>query len=413
MGAVLSRWKAKPSTVELLESLDKDINDLEEFRAKNQRLQKLWVGRLLFYSSMLYLFTCLCVYFCYLPDEWGARIVMALPLLFFPVLVWFLRKLLIFLFSKRTERNNDKLEDLKVEKKKILEEVMEKETYKNAKLILERFDPDAKKKAEAESTPSGSHMTPRPDLRRRNVPMGTPMPGQRPGPPLGVTPAGTPMMPRAAPVGHQPPGPQLVRPILPRERGPVDRVIEYLVGDGPQNRYALICQQCFSHNGMALKEEFEFVAYRCAYCYFLNPARKTRPQAPRLPEFSFERRLRSGSPAPESSEARDSAEDSDAGTERIGDTGGVASGSSSPPTSAAAPWNKVHSFSSAPNSGEPEGDLASDQHNTAEATPTQDVMEEEEESDVPVSRRSPSPVSQEDTEVGGARSRRQEVEDSE
>ena len=58
-------------------------------------------------------------------------------------------------------------------------------------------------------------------------------------------------------------------------------------------------------------------AYRCAYCYFLNPARKTRPQAPRLPEFSFERRLRSASPAPESSEARDSdagAEDSDAGT---------------------------------------------------------------------------------------------------
>ncbi|XP_041936783.1 endoplasmic reticulum junction formation protein lunapark-B isoform X4 [Alosa sapidissima] len=400
MGAVLSRWKAKPSTVELLESLDKDIKDLEEFRAKNQRLQKLWVGRLLFYSSMLYLFTCLCVYFCYLPDEWGARIVMALPLLVFPVLVWFLRKLLIFLFSKRTERNNDKLEDLKVEKKKILEEVMEKETYKNAKLILERFDPDAKKKAEAESTPSGSHMTPRPDLRRRNVPMGTPVPGQRPGPPLGATPTGTPVMPRAAPggppeagastsaapplrsphmgpVGHQPPGPQLVRPILPRERGPVDRVIEYLVGDGPQNRYALICQQCFSHNGMALKEEFEFVAYRCAYCYFLNPARKTRPQAPRLPEFSFERRLRSGSPAPESSAARDSAEDSDAGT------------------------------------GEPEGELASDQHDTVEAPPTQDVMEEEEESDVPVSPRSPSPMSQEDSEAGGARSRRQEVEDSE
>ena len=24
-------------------------------------------------------------------------------------------------------------------------------------------------------------------------------------------------------------------------------------------RYALICQQCFSHNGMALKEEFEYV----------------------------------------------------------------------------------------------------------------------------------------------------------
>lgn len=32
------------------------------------------------------------------------------------------------------------------------------------------------------------------------------------------------------------------------------------------------------------------VAFRCAYCFFLNPARKTRPQAPRLPDFSFEKR---------------------------------------------------------------------------------------------------------------------------
>ena len=35
--------------------------------------------------------------------------------------------------------------------------------------------------------------------------------------------------------------------------------MEYLVGDGPNNRYALICSQCHSHNGMALKEEFEYI----------------------------------------------------------------------------------------------------------------------------------------------------------
>ena len=39
----------------------------------------------------------------------------------------------------------------------------------------------------------------------------------------------------------------------------MDRMLEYLVGDGPQNRYALICKNCFSHNGMALKEEFEYI----------------------------------------------------------------------------------------------------------------------------------------------------------
>uniref|UniRef100_A0A8C1M6J7 Endoplasmic reticulum junction formation protein lunapark n=1 Tax=Cyprinus carpio TaxID=7962 RepID=A0A8C1M6J7_CYPCA len=323
-----------------------DIKDLEEFRAKNQRLQKLWVGRLLIYSSALYLITCLCVYYLYFPEQWSARLITALPLLAFP-------------------------------KRKILEEVMETETYKNAKLILERFDPESKKKAEAEATPVRPHMTPRPgqDLRQRHVAMATPGPVPRPmspgGTPLHGAPGGPPekglagsvasptgasqaetpqqMMRRSmipySPgpgLGMRPPGPPLARPILPRERSAVDRVIEYLVGDGPQNRYALICQQCFSHNGMALKEEFEYVAFRCAYCYFMNPARKTRPQAPRLPEFSFERRLRSESPETQSSAATETPEDSDAPEDRI------VSAHSARVSHSGTPWSKVHSFKKFP-----------------------------------------------------------------
>jgi len=37
---------------------------------------------------------------------------------------------------------------------------------------------------------------------------------------------------------------------------------------------------------MALREEFEYIAYRCCYCFYWNPARKQRPVAPRLPEAS-------------------------------------------------------------------------------------------------------------------------------
>ncbi|XP_069589289.1 endoplasmic reticulum junction formation protein lunapark [Ranitomeya imitator] len=333
MGALLSRWKAKPSTVEVLEKMEKEIQSLEEFQDKNQKLRKIWVGRLLLYSVLLYLLTCFIVYLWYLPNGLTARLLIIIPFLLFPVIIWFTRTLLIIWFSKRTERNNDALEDLKAQKKKILEEVMEKETYKAAKLILERFDPDSKKIKELE-TPAGIPNTPRQgqDLRQRtaaqrNLSVSTPVntsqgTSQVPGM-LAATPGlqrdtsapGGPPERTAQPglqsglvqrrpgspataisgMGVHPPGPPLARPILPRERGAVDRVIEYLVGDGPQNRYALICQQCFSHNGMALKEEFEYVAFRCAYCYFLNPARKTRPQAPRLQELNLERMPRSDS----------------------------------------------------------------------------------------------------------------------
>ncbi|XP_015723933.1 endoplasmic reticulum junction formation protein lunapark isoform X1 [Coturnix japonica] len=346
MGGLISRWRqAKPSTVEVLEKIDKEIKTLEEFREKNQRLQKLWVGRLLFYSSLLYLATCLIVYLWCLPDEWTARLLMTLPFFAFPLIIWFIRTLLIFFFSKRTERNNDALEDLKSQKKKILEEVMEKETYKTAKLILERFDPESNAK-EAELPSAGTSATSRPgqEIRQRTAAQrnaSTPTPAnskqgspkspvsttpspnlQRDasplsGPPerIAVPPLQSNTLPRrpSSPassvpgMGLHPPGPPLARPILPRERGVVDRVIEYLVGDGPQNRYALICQQCCSHNGMALKEEFEYVAFRCAYCFFLNPARKTRPRAPRLPDFKFEKKqlseLQSETEHPESRES--------------------------------------------------------------------------------------------------------------
>ncbi|KAM3608462.1 uncharacterized protein V6R79_026081 [Siganus canaliculatus] len=264
------------------------------------------------------------------------RLILSLPFVIFPFLVWLLRKMFIFVFSRRTEKNNEKLEDLKAQKRKILEEVMETETYKNAKLILERFDPESKKKLELESTPLGPQMTPKPgqELRQRNVMPKTPpvvvnpASGAASRPPLASGPNYPGRASHSAPggppernlsaiaaqqslmrkpvtpgtpvpgVGMHPPGPPLARPVLPRERGAMDRVIEYLVGDGPQNRYALVCQQCLSHNGMALKEEFEYVAFRCAYCYFLNPARKTRPQAPRLPEVTDEPKLPPEAPLP-------------------------------------------------------------------------------------------------------------------
>ena len=59
------------------------------------------------------------------------------------------------------------------------------------------------------------------------------------------------------------PGPPLPRPILPRDRSVLDRLMEYLIGDGPQNRFALICTECQSHNGMALREEFEYIGNIC------------------------------------------------------------------------------------------------------------------------------------------------------
>ncbi|XP_044534918.1 endoplasmic reticulum junction formation protein lunapark-like [Gracilinanus agilis] len=170
MSGLFSLWRAKPSTVEVLENIDKEIQALEEFRERNQRLQKLWVGWLTPYFSILYLFTCLVVYLC-LPDEFTARLVMTLPFFAFPLIIWTIRTVLIFFFSKQRKRNNEALDDLKSQKKKILKEIMEKETYKTAKLILERFDPDSRKAKELEPISSGEAATAGPgqEIRQRTT----------------------------------------------------------------------------------------------------------------------------------------------------------------------------------------------------------------------------------------------------
>ncbi|XP_070546733.1 endoplasmic reticulum junction formation protein lunapark-A-like [Ptychodera flava] len=272
MGAIIARFRKKPSTMERLEGLEKDIQALLKFKRRNQQLEKHYIGMLLLYSILLYIIAAVVTYFYYFPDNWKGRVVCSLPLLLFPFIIWGVKKLLHWYFVKRTTQNDLALEELRDKKKKILDDVMEHETYKTAKEILEKFDPTFKK---PESPPP-----------RSMVPPGAPPPvGIRQRPPSGRGMLGPPGSPARRLNGQQMAAQRPMatpRPILPRERGAMDKFVEYLVGDGPNSRYALICKYCYSHNGMALAEEFEYLAFKCAYCNMMNPSRKTKPNAPPL-----------------------------------------------------------------------------------------------------------------------------------
>ena len=220
------------------------------------------------------------------------------------------------------EGKEDKLKELRKEKRRILDKVMETETYKVAKELLEKFDPTALKD-KSQSSPlirpseAGLRFRGSPPVNPgpRNTQFSTPVrgnpppvspgmnnsqirPSVNPGPVSGIGPRPPVMMmaPRRLP-----------RPILPQDRGVVEKVVDYVVGDGPSNRFALICAFCHSHNGMSLKDEFEYLAFRCCYCNGYNPARKARPFPPQLslpappvvdePESDAEKSTRSDSPA--------------------------------------------------------------------------------------------------------------------
>jgi len=163
---------------------------------------------------------------------------------------------------------------------------METETFNKAKEILSKYAPEKLDKKEQPQSPmsrsivgvSATSQRPLSELRKRNVvqevkPGGATAPA--PATSLAMVPH-TPSRPGTAPKQRLP------QPVFPQERGLTDKLIEFMIGDGPGYRYALICNHCRGHNGMALKEEFPYMAFNCCYCYQYNPARSKRPVPPKL-----------------------------------------------------------------------------------------------------------------------------------
>lgn len=56
--------------------------------------------------------------------------------------------------------------------------------------------------------------------------------------------------------------------------GWVARLAAMLVGEDPTQCYALICKNCHMHNGLARKEDFQYVAYYCPHCHGLNESQQ-------------------------------------------------------------------------------------------------------------------------------------------
>ena len=314
MGMILSRFRKKKTTIEILENLDMKIKEIERYGQTTEQRHKKIVGTLILYSVILYIVTAFIFYFYFFPASLYDQIFYIIPLLIFPILILLTKKMVTWYYKRKISENQEKLSTMQSEKRKILDEVTETETYKKAKEILMKFAPDqlrmtplspqpTYKVSPSQETPqrfsmSQNVISPIPasgELRRRvvtnqNQPLNVQggMPTNTGPVPIGMAPiqnpSSTPFQSGVRPIntpvmGYRSP---LPRPVLPRERNYLDRFIDYLVGDGPSNRYALICRHCESHNGMALKEEFEYFGFRCCYCNFWNPARKQKPSAPKL-----------------------------------------------------------------------------------------------------------------------------------
>lgn len=324
MGAILAKFRKEKSTAEVLEGLEEKITQIEKYTLNTQEQKRRIVGNFLATSIGIYVIAFIVFYFVYFPPTWRERIVYSVPLLLFPFVIILLRRLFTWYFERKLNKNSNKLTALHTEKKKILEQVMDKETYKVAVKLLAKYGdktnsqkpffavtprPPAVSNLSAASQRLAIGQSPNApvttgslqDLRLRTTLSTTSLsatPRQlsslrsSPVAPLAGTQSLLPRAPLPITPQRRPIGQELRKrtpfPIVNQQgKGVLERIVDVLIGDGPKDRFGMICKECFAHNGMALKEDFDYATFRCAFCNALNPARKARPIAPRLPEQHF------------------------------------------------------------------------------------------------------------------------------
>nr|XP_018905044.1 PREDICTED: protein lunapark isoform X2 [Bemisia tabaci] len=256
MGIILSKFRKKKSSEEVLESIEETISSIEESQKESQLQQK--KIRQFSYISVTFLVIAAFsyVYFFSKTLRRPQTVLIIIPVL---VLGEVLRRFITWYYQRKIKQTQKKLIDLRAQKKRILDEVMNNETFNKAKEILEKYAPDQLPKGSGMVVPLLGHRA-TPVSGAKTPAVNNPAKKSLFSPDKSVVPSPT-VISRRSLVNSQP-SHNLPRPILPTEKTILEKLVELIVGDGPSQRFALICSACNSHNGMALKEEFEYLGSR-------------------------------------------------------------------------------------------------------------------------------------------------------
>lgn len=323
MGLILSRFYDKPTTRDTLEKIEQELQNIEERRWDKIKREQFIVQILSFLPITIFIANvCILIY----PSDstWRDKLLLSVPIAIINLILWVCKKIIQWYSKWSLDNEETRLRKLQKEKKRILEMVCETESYRVATELLEKYDPKQLRRREkaverppaaaatnlnlSTSRISASPIRSPKQQQQFNLPKSQPLsPGQfhnlslQPVVQLPV-PAPPPPTPVSKPIPQSMKS-QLnttssnllnasmtniaassvqgrpVRPILSKDRTFFEKVVDWVVADGPDNRFALICRFCYGHNGMSLAEEFETINFRCCYCYNLNTAIGKKPQS--------------------------------------------------------------------------------------------------------------------------------------
>ncbi|EJC99141.1 uncharacterized protein FOMMEDRAFT_170500 [Fomitiporia mediterranea MF3/22] len=240
---------------EVLESLALDIRKrqmrLSEIRLRERR------------TTLLITLYTLAIWAAYIAAWYaGWRPLKAFPIFIGPIIIQFSRRIAQTWYERIGNAEEKTLKELQSQQRSKVEEFKKKMNYYSTKNLIERYDSPS-----APNTPA----RPRPDappgarLQQGQMTLQRGVQGQ---------PNGFPQANRGQPaLATQ--GQQV--PLSPPRKQWYDKLADALLGDdelsdNPKNRYALICQKCFTHNGLVKEELWEDTQFVCPKCGQFNPS---------------------------------------------------------------------------------------------------------------------------------------------
>ncbi|OSX61113.1 hypothetical protein POSPLADRAFT_1040357 [Postia placenta MAD-698-R-SB12] len=211
----------------------------------------------------------------FLPDISGhnhnsgfERTVKGIPVFAGPILILFIRRIVQIWYTRIANAEEKALVTLRKEKAEKVTEFKQKTGYDKTRNLIERYD---------DPPAGGGPGTP---LRRR-IPQGIPATPQRA--PQSTPPRpGNPVPPSLQQHLLAPPS----QPMPPPRKQWFDKLADAILGDEDggsatpaSSRYALICQKCFTHNGLVKESMWEDAQYVCPKCGHFNPSVRAQRQA--------------------------------------------------------------------------------------------------------------------------------------
>ncbi|RIA93507.1 hypothetical protein C1645_762172 [Glomus cerebriforme] len=287
MGAILSRFRSQgdDNYEKILSELDDDIGRAEvrlrEIRIRERSALIIWIV----YSMLVYVaYVAGYWYFVYMSiEEEGWDFMKIAPVFTGPFLIVIGYRFLALWYKRKETNEISQLEHLRAKQRLKVEELKKKTGYYTTKTLLERYD-SSKGQVNQQNAPvqpiqnvpvrPGQPINP--NLRQRNV-TNSPVPGingingdPRSNGTLSVESHVGGNVPHSNSFDQSSPN-----PITPLQRRWYDKLVDVIVGDDEQ-KYALICQTCFTWNGLAYPADFEDVQYYCKKCNHFNPSRRSQ-----------------------------------------------------------------------------------------------------------------------------------------